>query len=206
MDLIFLSAFVAGLAYCAAPGIINAEAIRRAVARGFRAALLFQVGALAGDAVWAAVALSGVVVLRLYAGLQLILGVCGAVLLVWMAWGAVRDSLRDSASVGSRPSGRADLLLGALLSLANPFAVVFWLSVGGGLMPAGGLAPQLPVVATMVGAFILAALTWSVLLAAVACYGRRLVTAAAFRWLNAGAGVCMALFGFGLFWQTLAAI
>jgi threonine/homoserine/homoserine lactone efflux protein len=82
---------------------------------------------------------------------------------------------------------------------------VFWLSVGGGLLPAGALAPQLPIAATAVGAFILATLIWSVLLAAAASYGRALITAIALRWLNAGPGVCMVLFGIGLVWQTLTA-
>ncbi len=185
--------------------MINAEALRRALTRGFRAALLFQVGALAGDTLWTAVALSGVVVLRLCAGLQLILGVCGALLLVSLGWGAVRDSGRGHAPLAIEPGRHRDLLLGALLSLANPFAVVFWLSVGGGLLAESALTPGLPTVATMVGAFILATLLWSVLLASVASYGRTLFRAAVFRYLNAGAGVCMALFGFGLFWQTLAA-
>jgi chemosensory pili system protein ChpE len=205
MDLIFLSAFVAGLAYCVTPGVINTEAIRRAVTHGFRAALLFQVGALVGDAVWAAVALSGVVVLRPWAGLHVILGVCGAVLLVWMAWNAVRDSLRGQASLALQPRCQADLRRGALLSLANPFAIVFWLSVGDGVLPAGALTAPLPTAAMMIGAFILATVIWSLLLATVACYARRLITIAACRWLNAGAGVGMAVFGFGVFWQTLAA-
>jgi chemosensory pili system protein ChpE len=206
LKLIFLSAFVAGLAYCAAPGVINAEALRRALTRGFRASLLFQVGALVGDALWAPVALSGVVVLRPSAPLQLLLCVCGAMLLGWMAWGALRDSLRGHAPAVLHPSRHDDLLLGTLLSLANPFAVVFWLSVGGGLLGVGALAPQLPTAATAVGAFILAALIWSVLLASLASYGRTLVTAFAFRWLNAGAGICMALFGVGLIWRTLASL
>jgi chemosensory pili system protein ChpE len=206
MNLIFLSAFLAGLAYCAAPGVINAEAIRRALTHGFRAALLFQVGALAGDALWAAVALSGVVVIRPSAGLQLILGICGAFLLVWLAWGAMRDFLRGHVPMPLQPSRHDDLLLGALLSLANPFAGVFWLSIGGSLLPADALTPELPTVAIMVGAFILATMIWSVLLATVASNGRRWVRATTFRWLNAGASVCMALFGFGLFWQMLAAL
>src|SRR5262245_47761935 len=154
LKLIFLSAFVAGLAYSAAPGVINAEAIRSALTRGFRAALLFQVGALAGDALWATVALSGVVVLRPCAVLQLILGGCGAVLLIWVAWGGVRDSLRGHAAIAIEPSRHADFLLGALLSVTNPFAVVFWLSIGSGLLSASTLTPRLPTAATMVGAFM----------------------------------------------------
>jgi threonine/homoserine/homoserine lactone efflux protein len=205
MSQIFLSAFVASLAYCAAPGAINAEVIRRAIAQGFRVALLFQVGALVGDALWATVALSGLMVIRPYAGLHLVLGVCGALLLLGMASGALRDSLCGQAPIALRPRRQTDLLLGALLSLANPFAIAFWLSIGSGLLPASTLTKELPAVATAVGAFILATLIWSILLAAVASYGRALATAAALRCLNAGAGVCMALFGFGPFWQTLAA-
>jgi threonine/homoserine/homoserine lactone efflux protein len=206
VKLIFLSAFVAGLAYCAAPGVINAEALRRALTRGFRAALLFQLGALAGDAIWAAIALSGVFIISPGALLHRVLGIGGALFLGWMAWGAMRDSLRGRMPALLHTSRNDDLFLGLVLSLANPFAIVFWLSVGGGLLRASASAPQLTGAAAAVGAFVLATLIWSVLLAGLASYGRSLITAAGFRWLNAGAGVCMALFGVDLIWQTLAVI
>jgi threonine/homoserine/homoserine lactone efflux protein len=206
MNHIFLSAFVAGLAYAAAPGVINAEAIRRALAHGFGSALRFQAGALAGDALWATIALSGVVAIRPRAGMQLILGGCGALLLIWMAWGTLHDSLHEHTPSALQPSRHSNLQLGALLSLANPFAVVFWLSMGAGLLPVGALTSQLPAVATMIGAFLLATLIWSVLLAGIASYGRMLIGASAFRWLNAGSGIGMALFGVDLFWHTLVAL
>jgi chemosensory pili system protein ChpE len=206
VELLFLAAFVAGLAYCAAPGVINAEALRRALTRGFRAALLFLVGALIGDAAWAAIALSGVIMISPGAVLHGILGVGGALFLGWMAWGALRDSLRGHTPAILHTSRNDDLFLGLLLALANPFAVMFWLSIGGGLLRVSAIASQLLAAATAIGAFILAALIWSVLLASLASYGRSLMTAVAFRWLNAGAGVCMALFGVDLIWRTLAAL
>jgi threonine/homoserine/homoserine lactone efflux protein len=125
MHLIFLSAFVAGLSYSIVPGVINTEAIRRGLTHGFRASLLFQVGTLAGIIVWAAVTLSSVVVIRPSTGLSPLLGVCGALFLIWMGWGAVRDSWRGPVLMAAEPSGRADLLSGALLSLVNPFTGVF---------------------------------------------------------------------------------
>jgi hypothetical protein len=66
--------------------------------------------------------------------------------------------------------------------------------------------PSLLTAVILVGAFILAALIWSVLLATLASSGRTLVKATGFRWFYAGAGVCTALIGFGLLWQTLAAL
>jgi chemosensory pili system protein ChpE len=205
MELLFLSAFVAGLSYSVAPGVINAEAIRRGLTYGFRASLLFQVGTLAGIIVWAAVTLSSVVVIQPSTGLSLLLGVCGGLFLIWMGWGAVRDSWRKPVPLAMEPSGRADLLSGALLSLANPFTGVFWLSIAGSLLSADALTAPLPAAMTIVSAFVLATLIWSLLLASIASYGRRLVRATAFGWLNTCAGVGMVLFGLGLFWQTLAA-
>jgi chemosensory pili system protein ChpE len=206
MHLIFFSAFVAGLSYSVAPGVINAEAIRRGLTRGFRASLLFQVGTLAGIIVWAAVTLSSVVVIRPSTGVSLVLGVCGALFLIWMGWGSVRTSWRGPALMAAEPSGQADLLSGALLSLANPFTGVFWLSIAGSLLSADTLIAPLPAAVTIVSAFILATLIWSVVLATAVSYGRRLVRPTAFRWLNAGAGAGMVLFGFGMFWQTLASL
>ena len=150
MEQIFLSAFIAGLAYCAAPGLINAEAIRRGLTHGFRASLLFQVGTLAGIIVWAAITLSSVVVIRPSTGLSLLLGVCGAVFLIWMGWGAVRDSWYRPVQIPVEPSGRANLLSGALLSLANPFTGVFWLSIVGSLLSADALTAPLPAAVTIV--------------------------------------------------------
>lgn len=44
----FLSTVGIGLAYCATPGAVNAEALRRGLARGFWPALLVQLGSLIG--------------------------------------------------------------------------------------------------------------------------------------------------------------
>jgi hypothetical protein len=73
------------------------------------------------------------------------------------------------------------------------------------LSPPLWYAPAIDERSLAVGAFILATLIWSVLLAAAASYGRALITAIAFRWLNVGAGVWMVLCGVGLVWRTLTA-
>jgi len=206
MSLLFLAAFVAGLSYSVAPGVINAEALRRGLTHGFWASLLFQIGTLAGVIVWGVIALSSAVVIQSSAGLSLVLGVCGALFLNWMGWGALRASWREPGGLAVEPSGRSGLLAGALLSLMNPFTGVFWLSIAGSLLATSAQRPSLTTMAVIVGAFTLAALIWSVLVATIAFYGRKLIRATVFRWLNAGAGVGMVLFGFSLFWQTLAAL
>ena len=60
---LFVSAFGVGLAFCAPPGVITAEALRRGLSRGFWSALLLELGSLIGDAAWAALALTGAALL-----------------------------------------------------------------------------------------------------------------------------------------------
>jgi len=82
---LFLSAVGLGIAYNAAPGAVNTEALRRGLARGFRPALLVQLGALIGDTTWAAFALTGTAFLVRNRSLRLVLGIAGACFLLRLA-------------------------------------------------------------------------------------------------------------------------
>jgi len=78
MDTLFLSAFGLGIAFCAPPGAITAEALRRGLARGFRPALLLELGSLIGDAAWAALALAGAAIVVQNRAIQIVLGAAGS--------------------------------------------------------------------------------------------------------------------------------
>jgi chemosensory pili system protein ChpE len=54
MDALFWTAFALGLAFCAPPGAVTAETLRRGIHRGFAGALFLELGSLVGDATWAA--------------------------------------------------------------------------------------------------------------------------------------------------------
>jgi chemosensory pili system protein ChpE len=64
-----------GIAYAAAPGAVNTEALRRGVSWGARSALLVETGSLIGDSLWAVLALTGVTLLTRYLALQVLLGI-----------------------------------------------------------------------------------------------------------------------------------
>jgi threonine/homoserine/homoserine lactone efflux protein len=55
ISFMFLFLFACGLAilFCAPPGAITAQALRRGFVDGFKAAFLLEVGSLVGDATWA---------------------------------------------------------------------------------------------------------------------------------------------------------
>lgn len=99
---LFLLSLWVGIVFCAPPGAITAEAIRRGVARGFGPALLVELGSLVGDATWAAIALVGLAVLVQNPILRLLLALTGGGLLLYLARGALQDAYAASLSTKVR--------------------------------------------------------------------------------------------------------
>lgn len=91
---LLVTAIGLGIAYASAPGAVNTEALRRGLGRGFRPALLVQTGALIGDLLWAALALTGVSLLFQYRPVQIVLGIAGAFFLLRLAWSALQGAWR----------------------------------------------------------------------------------------------------------------
>ncbi len=207
MDHLFVTAFGLGIAFSAPPGAVTAEAIRRGFARGFRAILLVELGSLIGDAVWAVIGLTGAGFLTGYAPVRVLLAVIGGSLIMRLALAALRDawsgSLLDRVPASS---SHGDLTVGALISLTNPYAVAFWLGIGGALSFTGLARPTLFDFGTFFAGFMIAALSWCILLSATVGYARSVVKPIIFRLINFLCGLALLFFEIRLLasvWQSL---
>jgi len=133
---------VMGILFAAPPGIVAAETLRRGVARGFPAALSVQLGSLIGDATYCLLALAGVAALVQNPLTQRALGVISVVFLFYLAcsgiWAELRAS-QDNSAQDAPKSRRSSFLTGMFLSLTNPWAIGFWLSLGGTLASYGAM-------------------------------------------------------------------
>lgn len=199
---LLVTAFGLGMAYNAAPGAVNTEAVRRGLVRGFRPALLVQLGALIGDATWAALALTGTAFLVQHRPLRLILGAAGACFLLRLAWSALQEAWHGGLPRAHGSTARGDFATGAVFSLANPFALAFWTGIGAGVAAADtGGAPTVRF-ALHFGGFVLGALLWCLCMPVVIAAGRRFVGPALFRWINALCGLGLSYFGLTLLWHT----
>ena len=129
---LFISSFILAIAFCAPPGVITAETIRRGAARGFVPALFVQFGSLVGDTTWAIIALTGLAFLVQNNVAKIILSLIGILLMLKLAWDAIKDARSgkelDMTSVSA--STRGDFANGAFLSLGNPMNIVFWTGLG----------------------------------------------------------------------------
>ena len=127
-----VSSFILAIAFCAPPGIITAETVRRGSARGFIPALFVQFGSLVGDTTWSIIALTGLAFLvqnniaknhlqpdRHYFDAQACMGCVQG-----CAHGKELEfHIRTCIA-------RGDFASGAFLSLGNPLNIVFWTGLG----------------------------------------------------------------------------
>ncbi|WP_277553740.1 LysE family transporter [Halobaculum limi] len=131
---------VFGLALAAPPGPMNAVIAEESVLRGWTAGVRAGLGAATADAIFFVLSLVGVV--GFLGRAPVVRGVMvgiGGVLMLYYAYGAAREirgsflsvdpDIADEESAGFRKA--------LALALANPYQVLFWLTVGVGLLEPG---------------------------------------------------------------------
>jgi len=183
------------------PGPINAEIIRRGLARGFRHAYAVGLGAASGDAGWAIAVLLGAGALIGSAEARHLLTLISTALLLLFAaiylrgaWRGIIDwrAGRVAEAGGRFDGGRGGYLLGLGLALSSPWNIAFWLAVIGRpetlqAGPAGALV--------VAGAVLLGTNLWVLLLSAAVVLLRLRFANAAWQVIAKGAtGLLMAYF------------
>lgn len=190
-----------GLAYAAAPGAVNTEALRRGVLRSARSTLLVETGSLIGDSLWALLALTGVTLLTRYLAVQIVLGIAGGFFLLRLAWLALSEAFaRQRSSQSSVSTTRGDFATGVVFGLANPVGLAFWSGLGSSVVASGVTGWQF---AFFFAGFFLGAVLWCVGISAVIRWGRRWIHPALFRWINALCGLALGYFGIRVLWVTV---
>jgi chemosensory pili system protein ChpE/L-lysine exporter family protein LysE/ArgO len=166
---LFVSAFLLGMAFNAAPGAVFAETIRRGSTGGFRHALEVQIGSLLGDATWALLGLSGVGLIVQADWLRWPVGITGTGYLIWLAWQAwqSRNVTRVDLVSGGASTAGSPLRSGAMISLTNPQNFAYWGAVGGALVASGVPDPEAADYAIFFAGFMASSIIWCFFFAAV---------------------------------------
>lgn len=190
-----LTGLLLGTAYAAAPGPIIVETVRHGLHGGLRAALAVQGGSALGPLIYGGMALLGAGALVRQEDWQPIVGFVGMALLIYLGLSTIRDRGAHApfaASARRAPtSARGALVTGAMLSLANPLDIAFWLSIGGAALQQPG-----PESLTFLGAFATGCVAASLLTAFVAAFWQARLSGGATRTLSRASG--LVLIGFGL--------
>lgn len=199
MNTLLISSFILAISFCAPPGIITAETVRRGTARGFIPALYVQFGSLVGDTTWAVIALTGLAFLIQNNIIKTILSLIGIILMIKLAWDAFKDA-RDGKQldISESASTRGDFASGAFLSLGNPLNIVFWTGLGTTVFASIAGGPQPIHFAAFFAGFLGGALLWCFFMAGLVAWGKQWMTQGFFRWVNLTCGVVLIYFAIQL--------
>ncbi|UIP00684.1 LysE family translocator [Halobaculum sp. CBA1158] len=129
-----------GLALAAPPGPMNAVIAEESVLRGWTAGVRAGLGAATADAIFLVLAVVGAVgVVNRVPLLRGVMVGIGGLLMLYYAYGAataVRESFLG-VDTGLAEEDSAGFRKALTLALANPYQVLFWLTVGVGLLEPG---------------------------------------------------------------------
>jgi chemosensory pili system protein ChpE len=201
---LFISSFVLAIAFCAPPGVVTAETVRRGAARGFVPALFVQFGSLVGDTTWAVIALTGLAFIIQNHIAKASLSFIGIVLMLKLAWDAFKDAHNGKElDTVSSIFNRGDFANGAFLSLGNPLNIVFWTGLGTTVFASISGRPQPIHFAVFFAGFLGGAVLWCFFMAGLVAWGRKYVTPIFFRWVNFICGIALGYFALQLGWKML---
>ncbi|MDA8192479.1 MAG: LysE family transporter [Thermaerobacter sp.] len=188
---------VLAILYCAPPGAVTAEAFRQSLRYGWRGVLGIEIGSVIGDTVYGLVAMAGVSALLRFRWMHLAMGLVGAFLLFYLAYAAFRQS-----RVSFVPQGMATprsfweaFGVGALMSLANPMGIAFWVSFGSTVIAGYLHHPTVTDIWIFFSGFVAGCLLYGIGMTVLLTYLRRFVTPRVFQTVSIACGIALAGFG-----------
>ncbi len=184
---IFFTSFVIAFSGALMPGPLLTVTISESPRRGSGTGPLLIVGhGLLEMALVSAIFL-GMAPLLKQPGVFAAIAFSGAAILLWMAWGMFRTlpTLRLKSDPG-KAAGHSLIVTGILMSLANPYWIVWWVTFGLGYVLQSSQQGPWGVVFFFAG-HILADFVWYTAVSTAIAKGRRLLTDRLYRRLT---GVC----------------
>ena len=134
----FAVGVVFGLALAAPPGPMNAVIAEESVLRGWTAGFRAGLGAMTADAMFMVLALLGVVAfVERFPTIRAVMVGVGGLLMLYFAYGALRDARRRTLGPEVDADPGAGFLKAFTLAATNPYQILFWLTIGVGLLEPG---------------------------------------------------------------------
>jgi len=126
-----------------------------------------------------------------------VLSIIGGAVLFWMGWGIVSGTLKGkfsvTADVSGEPTARGKsafslTILGMVISVANPYWTLWWITFGAGFLQKTWLYGWMGAFTFFTG-HILADFTWYVVVSVLVVTGQRFLASKAYRYLLILSGI-----------------
>ena len=202
---LLIRGIIVGISLGAPVGPVNVEIVRRGLRGGFRSGWMVGIGATTADAIYCMMIIAGLTPLIDQLIVRTILWTLGTGFLFFLGWSSIKPVIWPGRMIvdDDRAFERSSFTTGFLIAALNPMGILFWLSVGGGLVASGvEQASDLVGIAAIVLGVIAGLVIWITTLSTLVHGGRRFVSDHVYRWINFGSGLI--LIGFGIWFGVQA--
>lgn len=137
MLLLFLSALAVGFSGAVMPGPLLTYTIRQALNTGLRSGLIITAGHAILDLILIIFIFLGFQAVLQADAFQIIIGITGGLLLIYMGWGMVRDAWKGKLAIQADQNesrSRSMFVSGIVISAANPYFLLWWAVIGLGFV------------------------------------------------------------------------
>ncbi|MBI2846729.1 MAG: LysE family transporter [Chloroflexi bacterium] len=192
LAVIFFTSFLVGFSGAMAPGPLLTLDIRETTRRGFLAGPLIVLGHAILELALVIIIVKGFGTLLQKGLTTALVGLLGGIFLLWLGWRMISRPIRQPQAEkeqSNAPRGIAGIVVaGALVSLSNPYFLLWWAGVG-----ASYLVWSLKFGALGLSSFysghILADLSWYSAVSLGVASGRRIMSDAIYRGISIACGV-----------------
>lgn len=189
-----------GVTLAAPIGPVSVEMIKRGLTAGFWAAFNIRLGGAVGNVLCLIVAFVGMSAIHSHTSVMHVLGLLGSALLLYMGVNTIRKGLKpielspisEPYSSSAKALGQS-LVLGFMLAVFNPVAVVFWLTIFANDVPANQVLTFSHFLANTL--IVVGVLLWGAFLSLLLAMGRKVVHPKTLKLITVLSGVVLLYFG-----------
>ncbi|MCC8373456.1 MULTISPECIES: LysE family translocator [Photorhabdus] len=188
--------FILGLGAAAPVGPINIEIMRRHLNISCLHAVIFGLGACFADIIY--LLLLGFGILQLFSNtiFMPIFGFLGALMVIWFGITSfINKKNEENINIISKPYHR-QFFDGVLLTLLNPYNVIFWLSVSAQLnnITSGKYSLAIGAAGTIIGVIV-----WVAFINTVIFFSRKMFSHRVIKFINYTSGIILIMLGIYFF-------
>jgi threonine/homoserine/homoserine lactone efflux protein len=203
LSTIFFSSFIIAFSGAMMPGPLLTATLSESSKRGFHAGPMLIAGHGILELGLVVLLLLGVAPFLQREGVFAVIAIAGGVILLWMAFGMFRTLPTLSLSLDAGKTGSNSLIVsGILLSLANPYWIIWWATIGFGYILHSQQYAMWGIVLFFTG-HILADLVWYSAVSAAVGKGRHFFTDGIYRGIMGTCAVFLVVFACYFFYAGL---
>ena len=184
-----------GISLAAPIGPSGVAVIQNGLRRGFLRAFITGVGVTMADATYLLLVYFGLSSFISMPMIKILIWTLGALVLLYLGTQSLREAVKNMDLGTMVPTSRNPLLVGYLVNISNPIAVVWWLGVFGSLLGTAVDGATKTSALLSSSTILIGILLWHSTMSLLTHWGKRILNEKTAKCITGIAGLALVLFG-----------